>query len=54
MTDPKTAATAPSGRRRAAAWLAYLTFLAAVAYLVVTLPLSWYAKKLERRFAYET
>jgi polar amino acid transport system permease protein len=26
----------------------------AVAYLVVTLPLSWYAKKLERRFAYET
>jgi polar amino acid transport system permease protein len=26
----------------------------ALAYLVVTLPLSWYAKKLERRFAYET
>lgn len=26
----------------------------AVAYLIVTLPLSWYAKKLERRFAYET
>lgn len=26
----------------------------AAAYLVVTLPLSWYAKKLERRFAYET
>jgi polar amino acid transport system permease protein len=26
----------------------------AVAYLVVTLPLSWYARKLERRFAYET
>ena len=26
----------------------------AVAYLVVTLPLSWYARQLERRFAYET
>lgn len=26
----------------------------AVAYLIVTLPLSWYARKLERRFAYET
>ena len=26
----------------------------AVAYLVVTIPLSWYARKLERRFAYET
>jgi polar amino acid transport system permease protein len=26
----------------------------AAAYLVVTLPLSWYARRLERRFAYET
>ena len=26
----------------------------AVAYLIVTLPLSWYARQLERRFAYET
>jgi polar amino acid transport system permease protein len=26
----------------------------AVAYLAVTLPLSWYARRLERRFAYET
>ena len=26
----------------------------AVAYLIVTLPLSWYARRLERRFAYET
>ncbi len=26
----------------------------AMAYLVVTLPLSWYARRLERRFAYET
>lgn len=26
----------------------------AVAYLIVTLPLSWWARKLERRFAYET
>ncbi|MCX6853587.1 MAG: amino acid ABC transporter permease [Verrucomicrobia bacterium] len=26
----------------------------AVAYLIVTIPLSWYARKLERRFAYET
>jgi polar amino acid transport system permease protein len=26
----------------------------ALAYLIVTLPLSWYARQLERRFAYET
>jgi polar amino acid transport system permease protein len=26
----------------------------AVAYLVVTIPLSWYARKLEKMFAYET
>jgi polar amino acid transport system permease protein len=26
----------------------------AVAYLIVTLPLSWWARRLERRFAYET
>lgn len=26
----------------------------AAAYLIVTLPLSWYARRLERRFAYET
>ncbi len=26
----------------------------AIAYLAVTLPLSWWARSLERRFAYET
>jgi diacylglycerol kinase family enzyme len=41
VTAQHTAATAPSGRRRAAAWLAYLTFLAAVVYLVVVTFRRW-------------
>ena len=41
MTVPTTASPAPSGRRRAAAWLAYLTFLAAAAYLVVVTFRRW-------------
>ena len=41
MTAPNTAAMAPSSRRRAAAWLAYLTFLAAVVYLVVVTFRRW-------------
>ncbi len=41
MTDQNTAAMAPSGRRRAAALLAYLTLLAAVAYVAVVTFRRW-------------